>query len=121
VSGGQLYTLEAVLTPQMCPVDGSPVPCSFEIRAQDIPAPYDADHTATLTITCDLSHCNTATNQWLIFKQTASGELENVLPCPLNVLGGLCFTAGQDAAGNPVVTVSNFKAGDPKIMGINIG
>jgi hypothetical protein len=120
VSGGQLYTLEAALTPGACPVDGSPVQCAFEIRAQDIPAPYDADHAATLTITCASSHCSTASDQWLIFKQTAAGELVAILPCALNVLGDLCYTASRNGDGDAVIEIDNIKAGDPKFLGIPI-
>lgn len=120
VPGGQLYTLEAAATPGMCPVDGSPAQCAFEIRAQDIPAPYDAEHAATLTITCDSSHCSTSADQWLVFKQTAAGDLVTILPCTLNVLGNLCYTASRNGDGDPVVEIDNIKAGDPKFLGIPV-
>jgi hypothetical protein len=121
VTGGQLYSLEAALEPGMCPVDGSPIQCAFEIRAQDIPSPYDAAHAATLTITCDSSHCSSPLDQWLVFKQTAAGELVTILPCTLNLVGGLCYTAGTDADGDAVVEIDNIKAGDPKFLGIPVG
>ncbi|HET7529732.1 MAG TPA: hypothetical protein VFJ98_02110 [Mycobacteriales bacterium] len=121
VTGGQNYSLEAAAAPGGCPVDGSIIPCDFDIRAQDIPAPYDAAHAATLTVTCDSSHCSSALGQWLVFKQTASGGLEVVLPCLLDLLGNLCFTATTDAGGDPVVTVRHMKAGDPKILGVMVG
>jgi hypothetical protein len=121
VSGGQLYSLEASLNPGMCPVDGSPIQCAFEIGAQDIPAPYDAAHAATLTVTCDSSHCNSALlDQWLVFKQTAGGGLEAVLPCLID-LGSLCYRASTNGDGDAVVEIDNIKAGDPKFLGVPIG
>jgi hypothetical protein len=118
VVGGQLYTLEAPASPDMCPVDGSLVQCTFQMNLQDIPNPYDAAHTATLTMLCDPSHCapNTVTS---LFKKDAAGNVTPILPC-LGLTADPCFTTSRDANNVETIVLSNLSAGDPSILGMTI-
>lgn len=122
VTGGQLYSMEAPLQPEsICPVDGSPAPCNFQVNIDTVPGPYDAAHPATLTILCDSSHCSSSTGVLLLVKQDENNNSTPILPCPLNVLGDPCYTSTVNSDGDTVITVSNITAGDPKIAGIYIG
>jgi hypothetical protein len=119
VSGGQLYTLDAPSHPTAnCPVNGVPQQCTFEVDAQVIPTPYDAAHPATLAITCDITRCNPS-NLYLMFKQTDSGAVQTLLPCP-SVGGDPCYTQGAASDGDAVITIQNITAGDPKFLGIAV-
>ena len=120
VSGGQLYSMEAPSQPDnFCPVDGAPNSCTFEMDIDTVPAPYDANHPATLTLTCDSSHC-TAGAVYLLFKQDETGNVSPIPMCPLNVLGDPCYTVSTNTDGDTVITVQNITAGDPRIGGIEI-
>jgi hypothetical protein len=113
--------MEAPSQPEsFCPFDGSPAQCQFQVNIDTVPAPYDAAHTATLTVLCDSSHCSSNTGVLLLVKKDENGNNVVIPPCPLNLLGDPCYTSTVNGDGDTVITVTNIKAGDPKIAGIYI-
>ena len=119
VSGGQRYTMEAPSHPSnFCPVNGAPAQCTFEMRVDNLPAPYDAAHAATLTLLCDVSHCP-STSTYLLFKNDGTSSTA-LAPCVPGV-SSLCFSTSRDSTSNAlIVVISNITAGDPSFAGISV-
>jgi hypothetical protein len=116
-TGGQLYSMDALGHPGNCPSPTGPAPCTFEMRTDAIPAPYDAAHPATLTLLCDQSHCSPS-GVPTVFKRDDAGNTSAVLPCAASP-ATLCYSFA--AAGTALqITVSNITAGDPSWAGITI-
>ncbi|MDQ1696122.1 MAG: hypothetical protein QOJ03_1475 [Frankiaceae bacterium] len=118
VTGGQFYSMHALADPGVCPGSTGPVPCTFAMQLDTVPAPYDAAHAAKLTLLCDQSHCN-PNGVPTVFKQDDSNNTTAIPPCAVSPTT-LCYSFAP--AGTALqVTVNNITAGDPRVAGINIG
>lgn len=118
VTGGQFFSMDAYGTPGTCPSASGPVQCTYEMRLDTIPAPYDATHRVTLTLLCDQSHCS-PTSVPTVFKKQDDGTTTAMLPCSASPTT-LCYDFGPSGTSLQII-VRNISAGDPKIAGITVG
>jgi len=122
-TGGTFYSMEALADTSSCPpLPGQPnAVCHFNFRIDDVPAPYDANHAATLSLQCDQSHCN-PNGVPTVVKQDKQGNVSVLPACSANVFGQPCVSSFGPAQGGTAlgIVISNITAGDPSFAGYNI-